>query len=63
VRHRSLPWLAFGLYMALSTTLLIVLGVPIQPDRYFFVLLLPVLLVRRARLWRAARPSLVRCGG
>ena len=49
VRHRSLPWLAFGLYMALCTTLLIVLGIPIQPDRFFFVLLLPVLLVRRAR--------------
>jgi PAP2 superfamily len=49
VRHRSLPWLAFGLYMALSTALLIGLGIPIEPDRYFFVLLLPVLLVRRAR--------------
>ncbi len=49
MRHRSLPWLAFGLYMALSTALLIVLGIPIGPDRYFVVLLLPVLLVRRAR--------------
>src|SRR2546421_6638981 len=49
VRPRSLPWLAFALYIALSTALLIVLGIPIEPDRYFFVLLLPVLLVRRAR--------------
>jgi hypothetical protein len=49
LHHRSLPWLAFGLYLALTTALLIGLGVPIPPDRYFVVLLLPVLLVRRAR--------------
>jgi hypothetical protein len=48
-RHRSLPWLAFGLYMLLSTGLLIVLGIPIIPDRYFIVLLVPVLFIRRAR--------------
>jgi len=40
VRHRSLPWLAFALYIVLSTGLLIALGIPIAPDRYFFVLLL-----------------------
>ena len=49
LQHRSLPWLAFGLYMALTTALLIGLGIPIPPDRYFLVLLVPVLLVRRAR--------------
>ena len=47
--RRALPWLAFGLYMAVTTTLLIVLGIPIPPDRYFLVLLVPVLFVRRAR--------------
>jgi len=35
--------------MAASTTLLIGLGIPIPPDRYFVVLLVPALLVRRAR--------------
>lgn len=35
--------------MALCTALLIALGIPIQPDRYFIVLLGPVLFVRRAR--------------
>ena len=49
VQHRSLPWLAFGLYMTLTTALLIGLGIPIPPDRYFVVLLVPMLLVRRAR--------------
>jgi hypothetical protein len=49
VHHRSLPWLAFGLYMALTTALLVGLGVPLPPDRYFVVLLVPVLFVRRAR--------------
>jgi hypothetical protein len=49
VPHRSLPWLAFGAYIALSTAVLIAVGIPLSPDRYFFVLLLPVLLVRRAR--------------
>ena len=49
LQHRSLPWLAFGLYMALTTALLIVLGVPLPPDRYFVVLLVPVLFIRRAR--------------
>jgi hypothetical protein len=48
-RHRSLPWLAFGGYMALTTTLLIVLGIPIPPDHYFLVLLVPVLFIGRAR--------------
>jgi hypothetical protein len=48
-RHRYLPWLAFGLYMAATTALLIGLGIPIPPDRYFLVLLVPVLFVRRAR--------------
>lgn len=48
-RHRSLPWLAFGLYMALTTATLIAFGIPIQPDRYFFVLLVPVLFINRAR--------------
>jgi hypothetical protein len=49
LRSRSLPWIAFGLYLAVTTALLIVLGIPIPPDRYFVVLLLPVLLVGRAR--------------
>ena len=49
VHHRSLPWLAFGLYIVLTTALLIGLGVPLPPDRYFLVLLVPVLFVRRAR--------------
>lgn len=49
LHHRSLPWLAFGLYMALTTALLIGLGVPLPPDRYFVVLLVPVLFIRRAR--------------
>ncbi|HYW22635.1 MAG TPA: phosphatase PAP2 family protein [Terriglobales bacterium] len=49
LHHRSLPWLAFGLYMALTTALLIGLGVPLPPDRYFLVLLVPVLFIRRAR--------------
>jgi PAP2 superfamily len=49
LHHRSLPWLVFGLYMALTTALLIGLGVPLPPDRYFVVLLAPVLFVRRAR--------------
>ncbi len=48
-RHRSLPWLVFGLYMVVTTTLLILLGIPIPPDRYFVVLLVPVLFIRRAR--------------
>jgi hypothetical protein len=48
-RHRSLPWLAFGLYMAATTALLVGLGIPIPPDRYFLVLLVPVLFIRRAR--------------
>lgn len=49
IHHRSLPWLAFGIYMALTTALLIILGVPLPPDRYFVVLLVPVLFIRRAR--------------
>jgi hypothetical protein len=49
LHHRWLPWLAFGLYMAITSALLIVLGVPIPPDRYFVVLLVPMVLVRRAR--------------
>jgi hypothetical protein len=49
VEHRGLAWVAFALYMALCTALLIALGIPIQPDRYFIVLLVPVLFVRRAR--------------
>jgi PAP2 superfamily len=49
LQHRSLPWLAFGLYMTLTTALLIGLGISIPPDRYFIVLLVPVLFVRRAR--------------
>jgi PAP2 superfamily len=49
VHHRSLPWLAFGLYMALTTALLVGLGVPLPPDRYFVVLLVPMLFIRRAR--------------
>jgi hypothetical protein len=48
-RRRSLPWLAFGLYMLLTTALLILLGIPIPPDRYFVVLLVPVLFIRRGR--------------
>jgi hypothetical protein len=49
LHHRSLPWLAFGLFMTLTTALLIGLGVPLPPDRYFVVLLAPVLFIRRAR--------------
>jgi hypothetical protein len=47
--HRGLAWLAFGAYMAMCVTLLIVLGIPIQPDHYVAVLIVPVLLIRRAR--------------
>jgi hypothetical protein len=35
--------------MALTTALLVGLGVPLPPDRYFVVLLVPVLFIRRAR--------------
>jgi hypothetical protein len=48
-RRRPLPWLAFGLYLTVTTALMIGLGIPIPPDRYFVVLLVPVLLIRRAR--------------
>jgi hypothetical protein len=47
--RRWLPWVAFGLYLAVTTALLIGLGIPIPPDRYFVVLLIPVLFVRRTR--------------
>ena len=41
------PVLAFVAYIAVMTVLMIALGVSINPDRYFFVLLVPVLLIRR----------------
>jgi PAP2 superfamily len=44
-----LQLIAFGLYILLMTVVLLSLGVSISPDRYFFVLLLPGLLIGRAR--------------
>ena len=45
----SVVFIVFGLYITVLTVALIVLGVGIEPDRYFFILLLPVLLMGRAR--------------
>jgi PAP2 superfamily len=45
----AVPLLAFVVYIAVMTVLMIALGVSINPDRYFFVLLGPVLLIRRGR--------------
>ncbi len=44
-----MPWLAFGLYMAVTTAALIAVGIPLQPDRYFFVLLIPILVIGKGR--------------
>lgn len=45
----SVVFIVFGLYIAVLTVALIVLGVGIEPDRYFFLLLLPVLIMGRVR--------------
>lgn len=45
----SVVFIVFGLYIAVLTVALVVLGVGIEPDRYFFLLLLPVLIMGRAR--------------
>ena len=47
--HQMITWFAFGAYIVAMTVLMIALGIAINPDRYFFVLLVPVLLVRRGR--------------
>ena len=48
-RGGSVIFVVFGAYIALMTVVLIALGVGIEPDRYFFLLMLPVMLVGRAR--------------
>lgn len=45
----SVVFIVFGVYIVALTVALIALGVGIEPDRYFFLVLIPVLMVGRAR--------------
>ena len=45
----SVVFIVFSVYIVVLTVVLIALGVGIEPDRYFFLLLLPVLMVGKAR--------------
>jgi membrane-associated phospholipid phosphatase len=49
VQHHTLFIIIFLAYILLVTAVMIILGIPTYPDSYFFVLLIPVLFIRRTR--------------